>query len=155
MTKKTFKEKLKGEGYPKVVAIPPKMEKRLGPGRMLVPAPWQLEELMAKVAEGQLTTVSEIRAALAEKHGVEETCGIVTGISVRVVAGAAEEDREAGLETTTPYWRTLKKDGELNDKLPGGIPAQRKHLEAEGHTVAKRGKRWFVEDLDEVLVEFY
>ncbi len=155
MTNKTFKEKLKGEGYPKVVPIPAKMEKRLGPGSLVVPAPWELDELMAKVGKGQVTTIQEIRAALAEKHGVEETCGIVAGISVRVVAGAAEEGRAAGEETTTPYWRTLKKDGELNDKLPGGIAAQREHLEAEGHTVTKHGKRWFVEDFEEVLVGFY
>ena len=154
MTKMTFKEKLEGEGYPKIVPIPPKMEKRLGAGSLLVPAPWELGELMEQVGEGQLTTVVELRSALAAKHGVEATCGIVTGISVRVVAGAAEEDRAAGVTQTTAYWRTLKKDGELNDKLPGGIAAQRKHLENEGHTVGKRGKRWFVENLEDVLVGF-
>ena len=35
-------------------------------------------------------------------------------------------------ERDTPYWRTLKAGGELNEKYPGGIPAQRALLEAEG-----------------------
>ena len=56
----------------------------------------------------------------------------------------------------TPYWRTLKADGELNPKYPGGIEAQREKLEAEGHTVIKKGRtniRYFVKDFENALFE--
>jgi hypothetical protein len=46
----------------------------------------------------------------------------------------------------TPYWRTLKEGGELNAKYPGGVAVQRSRLEAEGHRIVARGKRWFVVD---------
>ncbi len=150
--KKSFKEKLKAEGYPKVSPIPPKMEARLGKGTLLVPAAWEVDELMRKVRKGKVTTAADLRQALAEKHGTNHACAIVTGISIRVAACAAEEDRAAGKKRVTPYWRTLLKGGELNDKLPGGVAAQKEALEAEGHTIVKRGKRWFVEDLERALV---
>lgn len=152
MTQTSFKEKLKGEGYPKVSPIPPKMAKRLGEGTLLIPAPWEVDELMRGVPEGKLITVVEIREALCAKHGTNQACAIVTGISVGVAAGAAEEDLAAGAADVTPYWRTLKKGGELNAKLPGGAAGQKARLEAEGHVVAQRGRRLVVEGYEDALV---
>ena len=59
-------------------------------------------------------------------------------------------------ENETPYWRTLKANGELNSKYPGGVEAQKKKLEAEGHTIIKKGRtniRYFVKDYEESLFE--
>ena len=56
-----------------------------------------------------------------------------------------------------PFWRTLKKDGELNSKYPGGIEYQKEMLEKEGHTFITRGRkniRYFVEDYMKKLHEF-
>ena len=39
----------------------------------------------------------------------------------------------------TPYWRTLKKAGELNKKYPEGIDGQKFQLEMEGHTIICEG----------------
>ena len=58
-----------------------------------------------------------------------------------------------GITDITPYWRTLKSKGELNEKYPGGIEAQATRLEAEGHTVDRRRKIPRVADYEEVLVE--
>lgn len=69
---------------------------------------------------------------------------MTTAIFAHMVAHAAEEAIQA--KDKTPYWRTLKIGGELNPKYPGGIEAQMARLEAEGHTVVQRGKRYFVED---------
>ena len=41
----------------------------------------------------------------------------------------------------TPYWRTLKANGELNEKYPNGIEAQKEKLEAEGHTIVQKGRK--------------
>ncbi len=56
----------------------------------------------------------------------------------------------------TPYWRTLKADGELNPKYPGGVDAQKEKLEKEGHTVIQKGRkniRYYVKDYENVLFE--
>lgn len=48
-------------------------------------------------------------------------------------------------------WRTLKAGGELNPKYPGGITGLRARLEAEGHEVQQKGKRFFVADFEKRL----
>jgi len=57
----------------------------------------------------------------------------------------AEESRRAGKKRITPYWRTLKAGGFINEKYPGGIQAQRSLLEPEGHRVIEKGKKAYVE----------
>ena len=57
----------------------------------------------------------------------------------------------------TPYWRTLKANGELNAKYPRGVSEQKEKLEAEGHTVICRGRkniRYFVKDYENALFDF-
>jgi hypothetical protein len=67
---------------------------------------------------------------------------LTTGIFVRVAAEAAEEDRQAGKIRITPYWRTIKDDGKLNEKFPGGARAQAAKLRQEGFTIqAGKGKQ--------------
>jgi len=60
-----------------------------------------------------------------------------------------------GKKDITPYWRTLKSKGELNEKFPGGVEAQAARLQAEGHTIepGKGKKPPKVKDFEKVLVE--
>ena len=71
------------------------------------------------------------------------TCQLTCGIFINIAAHASVE---RGGVNETPYWRTLKKDGELNEKYPGGIEEQKLKLEIEGHTIIQKGKRYFVKD---------
>ena len=61
-----------------------------------------------------------------------------------------------GNKDVTPYWRTLKSKGELNEKYPGGVEAQASHLGEEGHTIepGKGKKPPKVKDFEKALVEF-
>jgi hypothetical protein len=99
---------------------------------------------MRRVPKGQVITINQIRETLARRHRATVACPIVTGILARIAAGAAGEIEAEGGVRITPYWRTLKGNGELNPKYPGGIPGQRRRLEAEGHRVLVRGERGFV-----------
>jgi alkylated DNA nucleotide flippase Atl1 len=110
--------------------------------------------LMQRVPAGKLTTINEIRSALAKKHEATIGCPITSGIFAWIAAHAAAEAAAAGDKSITPYWRTLKSGGELNPKYPGGIPALRKLLTAEGHRVVKRGQKYFVAELQPVLATF-
>jgi hypothetical protein len=110
-----------------------------------------VDELMRRVPKRKLATINELRGALAKKHGVTLACPITTGIFSWIAAHAADEAAAEGAKRITPYWRTLKTGGELNPKYPGGIPALKKRLAAEGHRFTQRGKRWFVTDFDRAL----
>jgi hypothetical protein len=102
-------------------------------------------------AQGRLATINEIRACLAKKHGTDIACPMTTGIFVWIAAHAAEESRTAGEKNITPYWRLLKTGGELNPKYPGGIPAMKTLLAAEGHKVAKKGSKFLVAEFETKL----
>lgn len=119
---------------------------------MVIPAPLEVDALMKKVRRGKLTTIDAIRSALAAKHGVTIACPMTTGIFAWIASHAAHEAEESGSSRITPYWRTLKARGELNPKYPGGIKNLRARLAAEGHRVVKKGNRYFVADLEQVLV---
>jgi len=131
--KKTWQEKLAdSKGLPKVGKVTGKMTTRWGTGTMVVPAPIEVDELMRRVPKGRVTTINQIREALARKHGVNFTCPITTGIFAWIASHAAEEAAALGRKRITPYWRTLKSAGELNVKYPGGVAAQAARLRAEG-----------------------
>lgn len=143
--RKTWREKLAdGRDLPKVVKITGKMSKRWGTGTVVIPAPAEVDAIMKAVPAGQLITIDEIRARLAQKHGATIGCPITTGIFAWIAAHAAEEAAQEGAADITPYWRTLKAGGELNPKYPGGVPRLKQLLEAEGHTIAVKGKRPYV-----------
>ena len=145
--RKTWAEKLHdNKGLPKIATIEGKLSTRWGTGTFVVPAPLEVKELMDKVPKGKLTSINELRVALASKHGTTIACPITTGIFAWIAANAADEAARAGAKRITPYWRTLKNGGELNPKYPGGIPALTQKLHAEGHKVIQKGKRFFVRD---------
>ena len=147
--RKSWREKLAdSKGLPRIGRVEGKMTTRWGTGTMVIPAPAEVDEMMQKISRGRLTTINEIRAALAKKHGVNIACPITTGIFAWIAAHAAEEAAAEGRKRITPYWRTLKTGGELNSKYPGGIPALKKRLQAEGHQIVRKGKRYFVADYE-------
>jgi hypothetical protein len=151
--KKSWREKLADDkGLPKVAPVCGAMTKRWGTGRMVIPAPREVDELMQRVPRGRLTTINELRAALARRHQADFGCPITTGIFAWIAAHAAAEAAAAGRRRITPYWRTLKTGGELNPKYPGGIAALKRRLEAEGHRVVKRGRRYLVAEFEKALI---
>jgi len=154
--RKSWQEKLADDkGLPKVVEINDKMSKRWGTGTVVIPAPREVDEIMKKVPKGELITVNQIRETVARKHGATIGCPLTTGIFAWVAAHAAEEAAAEGKQDITPYWRTLKSGGELNEKYPGGLEAQATRLREEGHTIepGKGKKPPKVKDFEKALVE--
>ena len=154
--RKSWRQKLQdSKDLPRVVEINDRMSKRWGTGTCVIPAPVEVDEVMKNVPKGRLVTINQIREFLARKHGASIGCPITTGIFCNIAARAAEEDAGEGRKDITPYWRTLKSKGELNEKYPGGVEAQTTRLQAEGHTIEPgRGKKPpVVKDFEKVLVE--
>jgi len=152
--KKSWCEKLlDSKDFPRVVKITRKMSKRWGTGTVVIPAPIEVHEIMRSVPEGRLITINEIRAALARKHGATIGCPITTGIFAYIAANAAEEQRQRGEVNLTPYWRTLKRGGVINEKYPGGVEGQKKLLEKEGHEVVRKGSKYLVANYENFLAK--
>jgi len=159
--KKTWTEKLQdSKNMPKVLELDPKfpcgkalMKRGAKPGDSVVLAPpLEVDEIMKSVPMGSLVTLDEICELLSKRHGTKFCCTLTTGIFIMTAANSAEEEREKGTRKITPYWRTLKVDGFLNDKYPGGARAQKEKLEGEGFTVSSRGKRYYVKNFREFLI---
>lgn len=141
---KSWQEKLKEQSkkLPRIVDTPKRMEKRLGKGKMLIPKPLDINDLICKVKKGKLVTQAQIREKLAEEFKVNVTCPITTGIFVRICAEAAEEEKRKGEKRICPYWRVIGPDGSLNEKFPGGVKVQTKYLRGEGYTILPgKGKK--------------
>lgn len=152
MAKKTYREKLADDkDFPKIEEIPEKLAATWGVGNFVIVRPRDVDAVMKKIGKGKVTTTSAIRLHLAKEHGCTTTCPLTTGIFASIAAHAAEEDRAEGKTRITPYWRTLKSDGELNPKFPGGIDGLANLLKSEGHEIVRRGKRAFVKDYESKL----
>ena len=160
--KKTWQEKLADKkGLPKVLKLQEKFPCYNAVHKMGVEAgdpvvlvnPSEIVKLMKKVPKGKLITIVEICKTIAKKHNVKGCCSLTTGIFIMTAANAAEEVASQGKKINIPYWRTLKVDGLLNEKYPGGALAQKKLLEQEGFTILKKGKKYFVKDFDKYIVK--
>jgi hypothetical protein len=159
--KKSWQEKLADKkGLPKTLRLEKsfpcynavhKMGAEAGDEVVLV-NPSEVVEEMKKVPKGKLITIVEVCKTVAKKHKVKGCCSLTTGIFIMVAANAAEEACGQGKDLGIPYWRTLKADGFLNEKFPGGAEAQKGKLEKEGFNVIRKGKRFLVQDYQKFLV---
>lgn len=125
---------------------------KYGGDRMYFAPPIDYDKIMKQIPFGKVITVGKIREYFAKKNGANFTEPITAGIFVSIAAWASYQ-RE---EENTPYWRTLKANGELNEKYPGGIEAQREMLEREGHTIIQKGRKnikYYVKDYESVLFD--
>lgn len=152
--KKDFNAMLhKDNGMPRIQIITDEASiKKYGGEKMYFAPPVTYDEIMKTVPCGKVVTVGVIREYLAKKNQADFTDPITAGIFVSIAAWASSQRSE----DETPWWRTLKANGELNPKYPGGTEAQREKLEAEGHTIIQRGRkniRYFVRDYEKVLFE--
>ena len=158
---KTWQEKLKDKAtlpevhklekrFPCYNAVH-KMGAEVGDDVILV-NPSKVVEIMKQVPEGKLITIVEICKKIARQHNVTACCSLTTGIFIMTAANAAEEANIVGKSLDIPYWRTLKSDGFLNPKYPGGQEAHKNLLEKEGFKVIQKGKNFLVQDFQKYLV---
>ena len=138
---------------PKVVEITDeKSIDKYGGSRMYFAPPLDYDAVMRRIPKGKLITVGDIRAYFAKENNADFTDPITAGIFCSIAAWASFQRTD----DKTPYWRTLKNNGELNPKFPGGVEEQKKLLEAEGFTIIKKGRtniRYYVKDHKKYLYE--
>lgn len=146
---------------PQSVEIVRKLPERIAhwgpPGAtMVISTPAEIDDVVRKIPKGKLATMTMLRAELSRRNGTDIACPITSGIFLGIVAKAAAEMEEMGAKRVTPWWRVLKSDGTLNEKMPGGIAGHRRRLEAEGFRCEKKGKTGFtVVDFEGKLAKLF
>lgn len=152
--KKTWRDKLSdSKDLPKVVPTRNSAKSPGGEGTIAIPAPLEVDALMRTVPVHSVITIDVMRSCIARRHGATIGCPLTTGIFAWIAANAAEEAASGGTTDVTPYWRTLKSGGQLNPKYPGGVEGQKKRLEAEGHKIIQKGKKYVVAGYEKALFE--
>lgn len=153
---KDFNEMLNNsKDMPKIKIITDqKSIEKYGGTKMFFAPPISYDEVMKKIPHGKLILVGNIRDYFARKNHADYTDPITAGIFVSIVAWASFQRSDS----KTPFWRTLKANGELNPKYPIDLLEQKKLLESEGHTVIKRGRtniRYYVKDYEDSLFKIW
>ncbi|PHR71613.1 MAG: hypothetical protein COA67_06255 [Lutibacter sp.] len=130
--KKTYREKI-NEVQEKIHDITPEWEEKLGKGKILIPNAIDIERIINSTKKGELLTNDIIREVLAKEKNVQLTAAIPTGVYLKYIALAAEEERKFNKKNITPYWRVLRPDGTINIKFPISTEELIHLLENEGH----------------------
>lgn len=144
---KTAVQKRDGAPPPHVEVLAEAKGPQYPAGRMLVASPLEVLDVVSRVPAGRVLRLGDLRATLAIKFRADYTCAMTTGIFLRIIAEAAHEERgKAG--PMPPYWRVVRDDGELIDKLPGGVEAHAAKLEADGVDVFRFGARRVVGNVE-------
>ena len=94
---------------------------KYGGNNMYFAPPIDYDKVMKKIPYGKVITIGKIREFFAKENDADFTEPITAGIFVSIAAWASYQRTE----DKTPYWRTLKANGELNSKYPGGIEVQK------------------------------
>lgn len=125
---------------------------KYGGDKMYFAPPLAYDQIMKQIPEGKIITITAIRAYLAQLNNADFTEPITAGIFTSIAAWASYQ-RSTNL---TPYWRTLKANGEIHPKFPNAPDSQIQKLEAERHRIIQRGRknlRFYVENYQEVLFD--
>lgn len=137
---------------PKIIELKGTEIYKWGGKRMVIAPPIVFDEVMKMVPKGKVITTKEIRNYLAKKYNADLTDQMTTGIFINIVAWASYQRKD----NITPYWRTLKSNGELNQKYPEAFELQKTLLEQEGFKIIEKGiknKRYFVENYEDKIFE--
>ena len=160
--RKNWQDKLAdNENYPKILKLEEKfpcyptlkkMGVKAGDDIVLV-NPSHVIRVMKSVPIGKLITIREICIKLAQEFNVQGCCSLTVGIFIMTAANAVDEAAKQGRELSIPYWRTLKAEGLLNEKFPGGLESHKTLLEKEGFKIIAKGRYYFVQDFSKNLIE--
>ena len=131
---KTWTDKLSPDKNPEVKVnekgfadIPPG-------GVMLIPTPKIVDDYVKQIPKGKSVTLQTMRKDLASEYNAEYSCPVVTGISLRIVCEAANEQREKGtaLKNIAPFWRVIDENSTIGKKLSFGTKLLKDQRKKEG-----------------------
>lgn len=101
---------------------------------LYISTPRELDEQVRAVPAGAVTTVTDLRAQLADSNAADATCPVTTAIFLRVVAERALEQLHDGapIEEVAPFWRVIDPGSPLARRIPGAPEFIAEQRRAEG-----------------------
>jgi hypothetical protein len=96
---------------------------------VLIPSPQDIEAVIDDLAPAETLTLTQLRQRLAQRHGADGSCPVMTGMNLRIVADLALEAVDAGHDPAmsseaggevVPFWKVVEPTSSLASKLPGG-----------------------------------
>ncbi|HZU86732.1 MAG TPA: MGMT family protein [Anaerolineaceae bacterium] len=113
-------------------------------GKMLLPSASTVTALIQKIPQGSLITTYQLRVVLANQFNVQAACPVTIMKALKEIAQTPN--------TNIPYWRVIKKNGELIAAFPGGVEHHAEHLRMEGFSIGGIGKKQTVINFIESLL---
>jgi hypothetical protein len=122
MAKKTWIEKLQVKKEPQIIKIHKDFWGYKKGDAMHISTPQIIENYIKQIAKGKAIDTVTMRNDLAIENNAVFTCPLTTGIFLRIVAEAANEQIEQGipLKNITPFWRVIEPNSPLAKKLAFG-----------------------------------
>lgn len=133
---RSWEAKLRPELAPRVV------EDSRRAGRLLLPTPRLIAEVVASIPRGTVMTIGQVRRALAERFEADRTCPLMTGIFATILAGVVAEDLGERRKPRWPIWRLVRDDGTLHPKWPLDPLYRATMLRQEGVRLTRRNGHW-------------
>jgi hypothetical protein len=120
--KKTWTEKLNIDREPEVCVLDKPCVGIEAGKKLLVATPKVVEDYVRKIPKGRSVDVKTLRDDLARQFGADSSCPLSTGMYLRIIAEAANEQREQGvpLERIVPFWRVVSPVSPTAKKLTFG-----------------------------------
>jgi hypothetical protein len=121
-TKKTWIEKLHEKKEPQVKKIDKDFWGYTRGDGMYISTPQIIEDYIKQIAKGKSVDTITMRNDLAVENNAVFTCPLTTGIFLRIVAEAANEQLQQGvaLKNITPFWRMIEPNSPMAKKLSFG-----------------------------------
>ena len=116
---KSAHEKLHSGKKPRLVLLEKKFAGIPAGKVMLVASPLIVDRYLRSLSVGTCKTIAEMRADLARDWNADSTCPLSTSVFLRIVAEAAIDELESGVEVgeVAPFWRVLSSGDRLVKKL--------------------------------------
>lgn len=112
--------------------------------RILYPTAQAVAERVAGVARGEVVTTAQLRARLAQAHGVEECSATGLARCLQVLAGIVAEDLRRGRPGRWPIWRVTNDNGQLHGNWPLDARWRAAMLRDEGQVIRHLRSGWAV-----------
>ena len=100
---------------------------------MYISNPKTIATYIRNIPKGKAVNLKTMRNDLALEHAAEVTCPVTTGIFLRIVAEAANEQLDQGkaIGRITPFWRVIDTKMPLAKKLTFGTKLIREQRKKE------------------------
>jgi hypothetical protein len=133
--------------HDEIVDIPPNRIRYFGgTGKMLLPSPATIANVIKRIPQSKLLTTDLLRQELTDQFQVKGTCPVTTKKSLQALVNDPN--------TNVAYWRVIRPTGALMATYPGGIEGHASHLQNEGFIIDTNGKDAKVKDFLNSLVHF-